>query len=575
MPYLFILLCLLVPGSGLLAQENNSTLNPQLQSLAADFFSWRAKQQPATGDDIPRVERPDDWLPAWSRENLAVYRAKYQDYLEKLQALDSASFSRADEVDALLLSSAIKRVGWELDVLAEPHRNPLFYVQQTLGSVFELLVLSSPWTPERSDQLTRRLRHFPITVEQAKVNLNRAVQPFALASIELLLPVEEQLLAMQTGLLPEIAPQQHDSLFEAVRTAVDALADYRLWLQKNLDHMDEDFYIGPDAYQWFLSNVALLPYSASELLAQGQQSWNRAVAFDALQQNRNLDSPELPLFGSASEQIAVAERNELEIRAFVQNQQLLTVPYWLQHYRNRLMPAWLAPLAYLGVTDDLTSASRLDEDAFSYIPEPSGELPYFSLSSARDPRPMIIHEGVPGHYMQLALSWANPDPIRRHYFDSSANEGIGFYMEEMLLQAGLFDFSPRSREIIYSFMRLRALRVEVDIRLAIGDLSISDAGEYLSEKVPMDLQTAVDEAVFFAFNPGQAIGYQIGKLQIEKFLADARMADPENFSLQAFHDTLLRNGNIPIALQRWERLGLDDEILRLKSLASQPATVPY
>lgn len=575
MPYLLLLIGLLLPGTGLLAQETDSALNPQLQSLAADFFSWRAKQQPVTGDDIPRVERPSDWLPAWSRENLAVYRAKYQDYLDKLQALDSSAFSRADEVDALLLSSAIKRVGWELDVLAEPHRNPIFYVQQTLGSVFELLVLSSPWTPERSDQLIRRLQHFPITVEQAKVNLNRAVQPFALASIEVLMPVEEQLLAMQAGLLPEFAVQQHEKLFEAVRTAVDALADYRLWLQKNLDRMDEEFYIGPDAYQWFLSNVALLPYSPSELLAQGQQSWNRAVAFDALQQNRNLDSPELPLFGSANEQIAVAARNELEIRAFVQNQQLLTVPYWLQHYRNRVMPAWLAPLAYLGVTDDLTSASRLDEDAVSYIREPSAELPYFSLSSARDPRPMIIHEGVPGHYMQLALSWANPDPIRRHYFDSSANEGIGFYMEEMLLQAGLFDFSPRSREIIYSFMRLRALRVEVDIRLAIGDLSISEAGEYLAEKVPMDLQTAVDEAVFFAFNPGQAIGYQIGKLQIEKFLADARMADPENFSLQAFHDTLLRNGNVPIALQRWERLGLDDEILRLKSLAGQSATVPY
>ncbi|HKX55743.1 MAG TPA: hypothetical protein VJN01_06570, partial [Xanthomonadales bacterium] len=247
MPYLFLLIGLLLPGTGLLAQEANATLNPALQGLAADFFSWRAKQQPASGDDIPRVERPADWLPAWSRENLAVYRAKYQDYLEKLQALDSASFSRADEVDALLLSSAIKRVGWELDVLAEPHRNPLFYVQQTLGSVFELLVLSSPWTPERSDQLIRRLRHFPITVEQAKVNLNRAVQPFALASIELLLPVEEQLLAMQTGLLTEIAPQQHEGLFEAVRTAADALADYRLWLQKNLDRMDEDFYIGPDA----------------------------------------------------------------------------------------------------------------------------------------------------------------------------------------------------------------------------------------------------------------------------------------------------------------------------------------
>ncbi|HET6564743.1 MAG TPA: DUF885 family protein [Xanthomonadales bacterium] len=575
MPYRLIIICLLLQVPGLQAQDSGNPLNPQLQNLAADFFAWRSKQQPSAGDDIPRVERPADWLPAWSRENLAVYRAMYQDYLQKLEALETGSFSRADEVDALLLSSAIKRVGWELDIVAEPHRNPVFYVQQTLGSVFELLILSSPWTPERSDQLIRLLRHFPITVEQAKVNLNRPVQPFALTAIEMLMPIEEQLLAMQAGLIPEIATAKHASLMEAVSTATDALNDYRLWLQKNIEHMDEDFYIGPDAYQWFLSNVALLPYTASELLGMGQQSWNRAVAFDALQQNRNLDSPELPIFNSANEQIAVAARNELEIRAFLQNQQLTTVPYWLQHYRYRVMPAWLVPLSHLGVTNDLTSASRLDEDAFSYILEPSEDLPYFRMASARDPRPLMIHEGVPGHYFQLAMSWANPDPIRRRYFDSSANEGIGFYVEEMLAQAGLFDFSPRSREIIYSLMRLRALRVEVDIRLAIGDLSIAEAGEYLAKKVPMDTQTAFDEAVFSAFNPGQAIGYQIGKLQIEKFLADARLADTENFSLQAFHDNLMRNGNVPIALQRWEKLGLDDEIKRLRGLASQPATVPY
>jgi hypothetical protein len=574
MRYLPIILCLLMPSTGLTAESGSAELNPALQNLAADFFSWRKKQQPASGDDIPRVERPADWLPAWSREDLAVYRVKYQDYLEKLDKLDRSAFSLADEVDALLLSSAIKRVGWELDILSEPHRNPLFYVQQTLGSAFELLILSSPWTTERTAQLILRLEHFPTTIEQAKVNLNRAVQPFALTTIELLLPIEEQLIAMQDGLLPEIALDQHERLGHAVKTASEAMVDYRLWLQKNLNRMGDEFYIGPDAYQWFLSNVALIPYTPVELLGQGQQAWNKAVTLDTWQLNRNLDVPELPLFSSADEQIAVATRNEQEIRAFLQNQQLFSVPYWLQHYRNRLMPAWLAPLAHIGVTDDLTSASRLGEDAYSYIREPSEDLPYFGLASARDPRPIIIHEGIPGHYFQLALSWAHPDPIRRHFFDSSANEGIGFYAEEMLVQAGLFDFSPRSREIIYSFMRLRALRVEVDIRLAIGDFTIAEAGEFLANTVPMDKQTAFDEAVFFAFYPGQAISYQIGKLQIENFLTDTRLAQGEEFSLQAFHDQLIHNGNVPIALQRWESLGLDDEIRRLKSLASQPATVP-
>ena len=80
----------------------------------------------------------------------------------------------------------------------------------------------------------------------------------------------------------------------------------------------------------------------------------------------------------------------------------------------------------------------------------------------------MVHEGIPGHYFQLALSRMHEDPIRRHYYDSGPNEGLGFYVEEMMLQAGLFDDSPRSREIIYNFMRLRALRVEADVKLALG-----------------------------------------------------------------------------------------------------------
>src|SRR5437016_6965671 len=110
---------------------------------------------------------------------------------------------------------------------------------------------------------------------------------------------------------------------------------------------------------------------------------------------------------------------------------------------------------------------------------------------AKDPRGIIVHEGVPGHYFQMSLSWANQDPIRRHYYDSSANEGIGFYAEEMLLHAGLFDDSPRSREFIWNFMRLRALRVEVDVKLALGMFSLDQAAEYLrrSEEHTSELQS--------------------------------------------------------------------------------------
>ena len=89
-------------------------------------------------------------------------------------------------------------------------------------------------------------------------------------------------------------------------------------------------------------------------------------------------------------------------------------------------------------------------------------------------------------------------PIRRHCYDSGANEGMGFYAEEMMLQAGLFDHNPHTREIIYNFMRLRALRVEVDVKPALGEIHARASCETFGGKVPMDSNTARQEAIAFS-----------------------------------------------------------------------------
>jgi uncharacterized protein (DUF885 family) len=94
-------------------------------------------------------------------------------------------------------------------------------------------------------------------------------------------------------------------------------------------------------------------------------------------------------------------------------------------------------------------------------------------------------------------------------------------------------------------------------------MTIDRAAEYLASTVPMGRSSAMGEAAFFASTPGQAISYQIGKLQIQRFLRDACLQQGEAFRLRAFHDYLVRNGNVPIALLRWEYLGLHDEIDRL------------
>jgi len=341
---------------------------------------------------------------------------------------------------------------------------------------------------------------------------------------------------------------------------VTALESLRAWLGARVRTLPRETAVGRDAYLFFLREVALLPFEPEELVSMARQEFERAVAFEVMERQRNRGLPELPVFPDQAAQIAAEARRESESRAFLGRHGILTVPAWVRHYRNLPIPDYLRPLAHMGVTDDLTGPDRLDEDGISYIWPPSPELGYFGLSIAKDPRPIIVHEGIPGHYFQLVLSWAHEDPIRRHYYDSGANEGIGFYAEEMMLQAGFFDDSPRTREIIYNYARLRALRVEVDVRLATGDFSIAEAGRYLERTVPMPRVTAEEEAALFASSPGQAITYQIGKIQILQMLSDARRIQGEGFDLQAFHDFLWKNGNVPLALLRWELLGLTDQM---------------
>ena len=536
-----------------------------LDDLARDFWTWRAATQPSSGDDIPRIERPAGWLPDWSRDAIAARRAALAGFKRRHRAIDASTWPVPRQVDYRLIGSALARVTWELDGAPAWRRDPSFYVQQALGPVFDVLLPPPPVTAARADLVIARLAHVPRITAQATANLDDARAPFARLAIDTLADIETRLTTLATEL--DRATPSHAGRFAAPAAAASrALADYRGWLQARVGTMASETAVGRDAYVRFLREVALVPYTPDEIVAMGRQEWERAVTFEALEQNRNRALPPQPIAPNALTQITTSAFQESAIRQFLDQQGLLTVPAWLQHYRNQLLPPYLAPLAFLGVTDDLTSPTRLKEDGYSYIREPRADLPYFYLSTAKDPRPIIVHEGVPGHYMQLALAWAHENPIRRQYYDSGPNEGLGFYAEEMMLQAGLWDASPRSREIIYNFARLRALRVEVDVRLATGQFTIAQAADYLARTVPMDAATALEEAASFAAGPGQAITYQIGKLQTTSLLADARRAQGAAFSLRRFHDTLWKNGNVPFALLRWELLDDRRDVDRLATL---------
>jgi uncharacterized protein (DUF885 family) len=552
----FVLLVSMSVASRQAQPQNSGT--EVLDKLADDFWTWRAKYAPFTGDDVNRIERPGG-IRDWSAAAIIKRRSDLEQFEARWKQLDVSTWPVAKQVDYRLIGSALSRVHWELDVNPRWKRDPNFYIEQTLTPVVEALTVPGPYDEARSREIITRIENIPSILQQGEANLANPPAPFATVAIQALDGVREYLQKMASALLRSTSTLKEQELNSATDHAADALKHFREKLQEQLPSLPKETALGRDAYVFFLKNVALYPYSPEEILAMGRQEWNRAVAFEAYEKERNRNVPPLKLASNIDNWIKDAATKELAIREFLDNHGILSVPDWLQHYTLRRMPEYLRALQGFGETDDFTSPSRLKDNCVRYVTEPSANLGYFWRATAQDPRPITVHEGIPGHYFQLCLSWKHKDPIRRHYYDSGANEGIGFYAEEMMLQAGLFDDSPHAREIIYNFMRLRALRVEVDVKLALGEFTLEQAAKYLEQKVPMDSNTARQEAIAFSTGPGQAITYQIGKLQIMKFLAEARMQQAEKFNLRAFHDFVWKNGNVPIALQRWDYLGLNDE----------------
>jgi len=541
-----------------------------LEQFAAEFWNWRARYQPFSTDDIPRLEHPSG-VRDWSAGSIARQRKQLEEFEALWKQLDRAGWNVSEKVDDKLMGSALARVRWELDLNRRWERDPTFYLDQTLTALLESLVEPPPFDAERSREIVTRMQDIPKILSDGEANLH-AVRPFAQLAVSSLGQIRPEL--QEVG--HEVGPMLHAEGSHAAELsaefqvttekAIVALEAYRAWLQEHLQSVPENAAVGRANYEFFLSRVALIPYTPEQLLAISRQEWERAVTFEQIEKQRNQGLPELKIASSIDEQIRTSERDELAIRDFLEKKGILRVSPAIGHYTIQLMPGYVNALSGFGETDDFLHATGV-----RWLNEPSPTLGYFWLATAKDPRPDMVHEGVPGHYFQMAWSRTHEDPIRRHYYDSGPNEGLGFYVEEMMLQAGLFDDSPRSREIIYNFMRLRALRVEVDVKLALGIFTIGQAADYLANYVPMDQKTAEEEAASFAVGPGQAISYQIGKVQIMRFLADARLKQGDAFNLRAFDDYLWKNGNVPIVLLRWEYLGLDDDLQSLDKAATAAA----
>src|ERR1700691_3159025 len=143
-----------------------------LSELSDSFWQWRAQEQPFSGDDIPGIDRPAGLVVDWSPQTVAQRMQQLETFEQRWKALAPPANSPVhDQVDYRLLGSAVARVRWELSIEESWKRNPQFYVDQTLGSVYILLLPPPPFSEARQQEIVARVRQIPATLQTAQENL--------------------------------------------------------------------------------------------------------------------------------------------------------------------------------------------------------------------------------------------------------------------------------------------------------------------------------------------------------------------------------------------------------------------
>ncbi|NYD68102.1 DUF885 family protein [Agromyces atrinae] len=543
-------------------------MSTPLIDLSNDIERWAQVAAFRSSDDIPRLRRDPEWLPDFTPASIDERREALAGFRERLAGLEIDETDVASQVDRRLLTSVLNRVEWDLDVLRNWERDAVFLVGQILGPWFDILLPVPPFADGVERGLVVIAASIPERVDAARANLERAgVADLARVAALELENMRERFVASVEGLAGVVSDGTLEELRALAPAAGAALDDFGLWLASAADGFAPSVPVGRERFVWFLRNVALIAEEPEELVRAALQDYRRAVLAEVVTKNRFRDVPTDPIASTIEAQVERQAQQEAEVRAFSESEGLLSQPVTLRRYHVAATPAYLDPVRFLGVTDDLTDEDRLGTDSVSYMPDPRPDLPYFYAANARDPRLGIIHEGA--HYKQLALSWANPDPVRRRYVDSVANEGIAFYNEELMLLAGLFDDAPHSQEVVHNFNRLRSLRVVVDVSLATGAFSLEEAVDFFVRLVPMDVETAREECAMYLATPGLAMSYHVGKQQFLRLVTDAVVARGADFSLRELHDRVWTNGNLPFSLHRWEILG-DRADVDLVDAASGP-----
>ena len=551
---------LLLMGSYAVSAVSQTAGSPQ-DALVEIFQAAQGLRQPELVEGIPdfsaaAVER--------QKAGLAELRSRFDE-------LDPTGWEMTDQVDYLLVRAELDMLDYGLHVYRATSRSPAFYLSSissfgllsgaALSGLGRLVQQPPPFTEARAAEIVAHMQSVPGILEQAKRNLTEPTREMSGWALATLADAQPGSRAFAEGLRPHFPAEWVGELDSAAVEMGDALESYRLWIEEQLPGMAGARPIGREMYDWILRRIWLLPFDAEDILRLGEQEYARFLAFTSFEESRNRD---LPALAGAMTTAEYAQRTEEEagaIRRFLEDKGALDIPDYVGPYRRTQMPDYIQAFSlWAGLSGYSTPGNGVVKYS---VPEDHPYTQTYWESIMRvDPSTNIFHDGIPGHHLQGIVSARHASPIRSGRRDRFKSEGWSTYWEETAMQLGYYDERPRSRELIYNFMRLRAMRVIVDVEMALGEMSVDEAVEALMT-IPMDRRIASEEADDFFAAPTGGIVYLIGKLQIERLLAERRQQLGAEFDLGRFHNDLVAAAWVPIELTRWEMTGNGENVQRM------------
>ena len=413
----------------------------QLRELAHAYYDWQNREFPVAASDSGR-HAGDSKLTNYSAAAIDNRRHYVRDLLAELRAAPIGAWSKNDQMDALLFRAQLEMPDFEGRVIRSEEVNPLLYVDECSNAIFSLLKKEYASHHDRAVAATARLRSMPALLSQAKANLTQPVRLYAQLAIESARSIDplfnESLMTLADG--PN-SPERHD-LDAALHSALKSIHGFADYLTDHLPRMPAWHPMGLANYEYLLNHVYMLPINATQLEMLGQAELARYRGLEALLPKPEMANPDPARARSlprSQQQFLAAYEDQLRsILGFLRTENLITIPTYVGAFHIRQLPEAFKPTSPGGFMNP-PGVYDADTSGFYFIPTYSPDSSNFYIRAAiEEPRPILGHEGIPGHFLQISIANHLHDEIRRHHSDNVFIEGWALYTEEMLLRRGFY-----------------------------------------------------------------------------------------------------------------------------------------